>query len=115
MKRGGGEESQGAGIPPCAVCTASAPVRRTVGGWTPHWDCRIAFSATGATRSMGNGEGIRTAAIIATGWRSNDKFKHPVILAALYCLPHPSVSLTHPQRGLVLASAWWRLHGRESL
>lgn len=88
MKRGGEEESQSASIPPCTVCAASAP-GRTVGGWTPHWEGRIAFSATGATRGVGNGEGIRTTAINATGWRSNEKFKNLVILAALYCLPHP--------------------------
>lgn len=48
--------------------------------------------------------------IIATGRRSNDKCKPPVILPALYCLPHLFVSLTHPQCGWVLTSAWCQLH-----
>lgn len=94
MKWGDGEESQCASIPPCV----STPVGRVVGGWTPRWDHHIASSATGATCSMGNGEGNRTTAIIATGWRINDKFKHPVVLATLCCLPHPFLSLPPPCR-----------------
>lgn len=49
--------------------------------------------------------------IVATGRRSNDTYKPPVILPTLYCHPHPFVSLTHSQCGLVLTSAWWQLHG----
>lgn len=104
MKRGGGEESQSASIPPCTVRAASAP-GRTVGGWTPHWDRCVAFSATGATRGMGNGEGIRTTAIIATGWRSNDKFKNLIYFGC------PVLS-SPPTRSVVW---FWLLHGGNSM
>lgn len=85
-------------------CTLSALPTHPAGARSvaPHWDNCIAFLAPGAMHSMGNREGIRTTATIATGWRSNDKLKHSVFLATLCCLLHLFVSLSHPQRGLVL-------------
>lgn len=48
-EKGDGEESQCASTLLCAVCTASQQL-------IPHWEYHTAFSATGATCGMGNGE-----------------------------------------------------------